>query len=123
MGHENVQGTEFDRGTLVVAALAEKKLPLSLATRVVGQTAEEITADVAELAEAVEEMRAQKEDPVGAREWRQAKFLAERRGLPVPQLSEYLNRRRPTRVTSRKEAAPAAAGESPLPVFDPRDFT
>lgn len=50
-------GADYDRGTLVVAALTDKGLPLPLASRVVGETAEEIAADVAELAEAWQRMR------------------------------------------------------------------
>lgn len=109
-------GTDYDRGTLVVAALTDKGLPLPLASRVVGETAEEIAADVAELAEAWQRMRERDSE--------------QRRPSPFAGIQETAGTRRPASVEPPRSAAamygnqPIAvrAGEPEPPRFNPADY-
>lgn len=73
-------GPEYDRGTLVVAALAYQGVPLDLAKFVSGETVEEIRDDVAELAEAWKKMHSDDGKPSSPYA---PTLIAETRGTPV----------------------------------------
>lgn len=73
-------GPEYDRGTLVVAALAYQGVPLDLAKFVSGETVEEIRDDVAELAGAWKRMHANDDRRRGSFA---ASVIVENKGTPV----------------------------------------
>ena len=74
-------GPEYDRGTLVVAALAYQGVPLRLARFVSGETVEEIRDDVAELAGAWKRMHANDDRRRGSIA---STLIAETKGTRVP---------------------------------------
>lgn len=107
-------GPEYDRGTLVVAALAYQGVPLDLAKFVSGETVEEIRDDVAELAEAWKKMHDDTPRPSVFKGPVEVARLRERRVQETPARSAA--------AMYGNQSIAVRAGEPEPPRFNPADY-